>query len=44
MVLTFVFLLKRLLDILPYAGGKEVTPSSDTDAIAERKSLKQGRK
>lgn len=44
MVLTSVFLFKRLLNILLYAGGEEVTPSSDTAATAEWKSLKQGKK
>lgn len=37
MVLTSVFLFKRLLDILLYAGGEEVTPSSDAAAMAEWK-------
>lgn len=44
MVLTFVFLFKRLLDILLYAGGEEVKTSSDTAATTERKALKQDRK
>lgn len=44
MVLTSVFLFKRLLDILLCAGGEKLTPNSDTAVIAERQSLKQGRK